>query len=282
MKYILVLCTALLSTMKVSSQGAFAKSGVKNAVDSIFFNILIFGTAAIIFSPGLRLLTPSILGYAVIYALCTVTFQITYTLALSSGNVSLAVMFANFGTLIPVLASCIMGERPPITRIIGIILTLCSLIIVAKPSQGSASRRAFVLSVAAMLCNGAGLTVQKLYASAGLSKDSSVFVACAYAFAALFCAIAYAALRLRGRKKSYSLGKRPIICAAAAGISLGAFLMLHTYAAGIVDGSFLYPAHAGCAILMSTLSGIIFFRDKLNKRQTVSFFLGLAAIILMN
>lgn len=56
----------------------------------------------------------------------------------------------------------------------------------------------------------------------------------------------------------------------------------NTYAAGIIDGSFLYPAHAGGAILLSTLAGIIFFRDKLTKRQMLSFVLGIVAIVLMN
>ncbi len=281
MKYLIILCTALLSTMKVACQSAFAKSGVKSAADSIFFNGLIFGTAAIFFSPSIASLTPGILVYAVLYAVCTVTFQITYTLALSGGNVSLAVMFANFGTLIPVLVSCALGERPSVARIVGILLTVCSLVIVVKPS-GSTSRKAFGFSIAAMLCNGAGLTVQKLFARARLSSNSASFVASAYACAAIFCGIVYLVMILRGKHKTFTLGKRPIICAAASGLSLGAFLTLHTYAAGIIDGSFLYPAHAGGAILLSTLAGVIFFRDKLTKRQMISFVLGLAAIVLMN
>jgi len=281
-KYLLVLCTALLSTAKVTCQGRFAKSGIKTAADSVLFNIIIFGTAALFFSPGLIYLTPPILCYAAIYAACTVAFQITYTMALSSGNVSLAVMFANFGTVIPVLVSCALGESPPFSRIIGITLIICSLIIVAKPSPRKSSGTAFFLSIAAMVLNGAGLTVQKLYASAQFSENSTVFTACAYAFAAIFCAAFYLVCRLYGMKKTFRIGKRPILWAAASGLALGCFFTLHTYAAGIVDGSFLYPSHSCSAILLSTVSGVIIFRDRLTKRQSLSFALGVVAIILMN
>ena len=282
MKYFLVLCTALLSTVKVTCQGRFAKSGVKSTADSVFFNALIFGTAALFFSHGLIFLTPSVLGYAVIYALFTAAFQITYTLALSCGNVSLAVMFANFGTVLPVIASCALGERPSPLRILGITLTMCSLIIVAKPSGGGSGMRTFVLSVTAMLFNGTALTVQKLYTAAKISDNNSAFVACAYVFSALFCLGVYFIMRCRGRRKTFSLGKKPLLWGAASGLALGTFLTVHTFAAGMVEGSFLYPAHSGLSILTSTLSGILLFHDKLSKRQTVSFLLGIAAIILMN
>ncbi len=282
MKYLLVLCTALLSTAKVSCQSAFAKKGVHTVADSIFFNAMIFIAAAIFFSPGLASLSYAVIPYAALYAACTVAFQITYTLALSSGNVSVAVMFANFGTLIPVLVSCALGERPSVTRIIGISLTVCSLVIMAKPSRGATSKKAILLSLAAMLLNGSGLTVQKLFARSGFTGGSTVFTAMAYAFAAIFCGTVYIILAANKNKRTFPLGVRPIAYAAAAGLSLGAFFTIHTYAAGVLDGSFLYPAHSGGAIILSTLAGVIIFRDKLTRRQIVSFILGIAAIILMN
>ena len=282
MKYLIILCTAFLSTAKVSCQSAFAKKGVKTAADSIFFNAMIFTAAALFFSPGLASLTPMVIPYAALYAACTVAFQVTYTLALSNGNVSIAVMFANFGTLIPVLVSLTLGECPSAVRLIGISLTVCSLVIMAKPSRGGISKRALATSLAAMLLNGSGLTVQKLFARSGFTGGSYVFTAAAYSFAAVFCAVVYIVLTMAKKRRTFSLGVRPIVCAAAAGLSLGAFFTVHTYAAGIIDGSFLYPAHSGGAILLSTLAGILLFRDKLTRRQMISFMLGLVAIVLMN
>ena len=53
MKYLIVFTTALLSTMKVSFQSSFAKKGVRTGADSVFFNMLIFTAAALLFCPYL-------------------------------------------------------------------------------------------------------------------------------------------------------------------------------------------------------------------------------------
>ena len=67
-----------------------------------------------------------------------------------------------------------------------------------------------------------------------------------------------------------------------AGAALACYLALNTYAARVIDGSFHYPAHSGGAILLSTLAGVLLFRDKLSRRQIAACTLGLVAIVLMN
>ena len=99
---------------------------------------------------------------------------------------------------------------------------------------------------------------------------------------ALLSAAVYAFLSLRGRKKTFAVTKKPILAALGAGCSLACFLALNTYAARVIDGSFHYPAHSGGAILLSTLSGVLLFRDKLSARQIVACILGICSIVLMN
>lgn len=281
MKYLIVFTTALLSTMKVSFQSSFAKKGVRTGADGVFFNMLIFMAAALLFCPYLFGAPLPVFLFAALYAVCNLTFQLTYTRALSEGNVSVAVMLANFGMLVPIAISCIFyGDRPSALRIVGIVLTVAAFLVTVKRGSSQGEKRYLAFALLAMLMNGASLSVQKLVGARGLGGFS--FVAASYLFCALLSAAVYAVLCLRGKKKTFAVTKHPVLAAIGAGASLACFLALNTYAAGVIEGSFHYPAHSGGAILLSTLAGVLLFRDRLSKRQIAACVLGLAAIVLMN
>jgi drug/metabolite transporter (DMT)-like permease len=281
MKYLLVLTTASLATAKMSFQSAFAKKGVRTGTDGVFFNMLIFFAAAMLFFPYLFAASGAVLLCGAIYAACNVAFQLTYTRALSEGNVSIAVMFANFGMLVPILVSCVFyGDRPSALRLFGIALTVLSFVVTVKPGSGKKERRYLLFALLAMLLNGLSLSVQKLAGKQGIGGLS--FVAASYLCCALLSLFVYAICALRGRRKTFKVTKRPVLFAALAGCSLAIYLAVNTYAAGVIDGSFHYPAHSGGAILLSTLAGVLIFHDRLSRRQVLACAIGLTAIVLMN
>ncbi len=281
MKYLLVFTTATLATMKVSFQSSFAKKGVHTAADGIFFNMLIFAASALLFFPYLFKASGAALLCGAIYAVCNVSFQLTYTRALAEGNVSVAVMFANFGMLVPIVLSCVLyGDRPSAIRIVGILLTAAAFLVTVKPGGSKGEKRYFAYALLAMLLNGASLSVQKLVGAQGIGGLS--FVAASYLCCTVLSGCVYAACALRGNRRSFKITKRPILAAIGAGCSLAVYLAVNTYAAGVIDGSFHYPAHSGGSILLSTLVGVLLFKDKLSGRQIAACVLGVTAIVLMN
>ena len=70
MKYLIVFGTASLSAMKMSCQSAFGKKGVKTNADGVFFNMLIFLSAALLFLPYLFSAKPIVFLYGAVYAVC--------------------------------------------------------------------------------------------------------------------------------------------------------------------------------------------------------------------
>ena len=133
MKYLIVFSTAMLSTMKVSFQGSFAKGGVKTGADSVFFNMLIFLAASLLFLPYLFSAPLITFLFGAVFVACNVSFLLPFTRALSEGNVSVAVMFANFGMIVPILLSCIVyNDRPSALRITGIVLTVIAFLVTVK------------------------------------------------------------------------------------------------------------------------------------------------------
>ena len=282
MDYLIIFGICLLATMKMSFQSSFAKKGVRTTSDSIFFISLIFAFSSLIFLPHIIYITPQILAYAVIYAVSSVAFQLIYTRALSEGNVSIAVMFVNFAMLIPVAISCtVFGERPSVFRIIGIALTVCAFLVTVKP-EGNTTKRQLFFCVLAMLANGVVSATQKFFGASEYSDRNYTFVSTAYLIAAIISVAVYAILAKSGHKRTFKMSRRPVLAALAAGVSLGLFLALNTYAVSTIDGTLLFPAHSGGTIVLSTVSGLLFFHDKLTVRQAASLALGTVAIVLMS
>ncbi len=282
MKYLIIFALCLISTVKMSCQSAFAKKGVKTSADSLLFISMIFAFSSLTFLPYLIYITPVIWGYAALFGICSVAFQLFYTRALSEGNVSLTVMIANFSMLIPVTISCVFfGERPSVLRIVGIALTICSFIAAVKP-EGKTTKRSLIFAILSMLANGALSTTQKFFSATEYSDKNLTFASASYLIASVLALLIYFVFAARGHKKTFQIGKKPLLAALGTGVSLGCFLALNTYATATIDGTFLFPVYAGGAIIFATVSGLIFFHDRFTVRQVISLVLGTCALVLMN
>lgn len=282
MKYLLVLLTSSLSATKVTLQGRLAKR-MHSVADGAFFNALIFLVAALLFSPSLLAASKLTWTYAAIYAVCNVVFQTVYAGALSRGNVSLAVMFANFGMLVPTAVSfAVWGDNPSLLRIIGIALIMVAFIFTLK--QGGEHKKGyFPLVIVAMLANGCGLTIQKIYATHSGEPSLLSFVAASYMLSAILSAsVCFVLSKTSASRVDWRLGSRQILCCVGAGAALALFLGVNMYAGKVVDGSFHYPTHSLCTMLLAILSSIVIFREKISVRQGIACGIGVTAILLMN
>ncbi len=282
MEYLIILATASLSTAKVSFQSLLAKREKTTPADRVFFTMLIFFAAALMFSPYLFTASLSTWLFALAYAVCNAAFQIFYICALARGNVSIAVMFANFGMILPIAMSFIIfGEYPSLLRVIGILL-IASVFILNLKGGREKKRGYFIFAIASMLTNGAGLCVQKLYAKFGDGGSVFGFVSASYLLGAFTCAAVWLVMMHKEKKSAPPVSPKTILPAAFSGISLALFLALNTYGAKIIDAGFQYPAHSCLAILLSSLSGVLLFKDKLSPKQWIACGIGIVAITLMN
>ncbi|MBO5755085.1 MAG: hypothetical protein J6R89_03390 [Clostridia bacterium] len=66
------------------------------------------------------------------------------------------------------------------------------------------------------------------------------------------------------------------------GATLAIFQWLNTYAISTIEGTFLFPAYSGGSIVLSTLIGIFFFKDKLSRKQACGILVGILAVVLLN
>jgi len=284
MYFLIILLLCILATTKVTIQSRFGKKMLSTRADGIIYNAAVFFTAAILFCADIPSASSGTWLFASAFALFTVIFQLSYTNALSLGNVSLTVMLVNLSMLLPVLLSVIVyNEHLTLGRIIGILLTVTSFILCvdAKP-ENRMSRSWLFLTVASILANGSIGITQKIFGASVFHNEKKAFVACSYMIAFLITLALYTVVHIK-EKNSTAYKKIPTyLFAALAGIVLAIFQWVNTYAISVMDGSFLFPIYSGGSIILSTLVGVLFFRDKLTSKQKISMVLGMVAVVIMN
>ncbi len=284
MQYLLIFLLSILASVKISFQSAFSKKTVKNTADILVFNFFVFLFSGLLFSIGIITVSPTVLGYAFFGAFFTVLFQLTYTKALSMGNVSLTTMIVNMGMVINVIISYLAYNEPMSwIRFLGIVLTLMTFVICtdfrnSKPSE----KKWYAYTICAMLATTSASGVQQAFSKSRYSAQNGAYVAAVYLLGSIFILFTYIFLKKKGEGKTFKIDKRVITLALATGICLGLYKFTSTYSMTVIDGTFFYPARAGGSIVFSALSGVLIFKDKLNAKQKLSVIIGIVAIILIN
>lgn len=284
MNYLIILAVCVLASMKVSFQSAFGKKNIKTSADALLFNVLVFAVSSLLFMPRVIGCSAGVWMYAVGPAVFALSYQFFYTNALSVGSVSLTVLIVNFSVVINVAISYIFYKEPlSALRITAIIFIIISFVIcIGTESDRKFSKKWLVNTLLAMISSSGGTIAQKIFGESRYRLETSAFVSCFYAIATILALGGYCVLRIKGNKKTFILNFNGIKYALAVGICLALFQVVNTYSLGIIDGTFYFPVYTGGTIILSTLSGVLIFKDKLNIRQISGIVIGIVSMVLMN
>lgn len=284
MNLLLIVALCTLATLKVSLQSHFGKKELKAPSDPTFYNGLVFLSSALLFARHISDASPKTWLFASVFAIFTVLFQLTYTHALSCGNVSLTVMMVNLGMLFPVLVSVFFYHEPfTVKHALGIALTVLSFALCVNLKEGGGvTKKWFLLATVATLSNAIINVTQKVFGSSELHTEKEAFVSASYAIAFLITLVIYAVSLLRKNDSTILKRWRVYVIAVSVGLVLAVFQWLYTYAISVIDGTLFFPIFSGGAILFSTVAGILFFKDKLTLKQGISIAVGVVAVVIMN
>ena len=285
MKYIIVLLLCVLAVTKLSIQGAFGKKNVRNSLDALVFNGVVFAVAALLFLPTVFGCSPAVWLYALPASVFTVAYQVFYTKALTMGSVSLTVLIANFAMVFNVLVSYFFfGDSMSPVRLSGIVITVISFIICTDFRNAQKKTKNWLtMAVLSLFTSSAGSVVSKFFGESPYKNESAAYVSCLYIVSAVLVCLFYLFMHIKGKKITFSKGPWNVIkYALGVGLSLALYQLIYTTALGKMDGTFLFPATTGSIIILSTLSGILLFKDMLPKKQVVGVVLGVIAVVMMN
>lgn len=280
----------VMAVLKITLQSGFSKKSDKSLYDSVFYNMFMFLMAAVFFSPFL--LNGSIerltLIQGIIMGILSVVFQFFYICAFSKGKMTLTVIINNFSMLLPIGVSYYMFNEPiGFMKSIGILLALVSLVLVtAKGKKESIAKKSdnmlwLACMVLVFLSNGFISINQKIYSKTAPNFQVFAFVAIAYISATVISAVILIAMKLLNHQNKSKLNSKMLISGASAGVIIGIFQCLNTYAASVIDGAVLYSSYNCATSILSAVVGRVLFKERLSKKQFVGVLIGIGSIVFL-
>ena len=292
LQFALLAGISVLGCVKVTLQGRMSRQYVHQTQDGVWFNGMLFAAIAVCLSLLFPLAVPNLstLLHAAAAGICVVAFQTSYALALASGPVSLTTLIVNFSVLLSAGFGMVMyGDRLYATQMIGIAALVVSMFLSVEKKEGEKKRhgRWLMLTLLAMLGDSGISFAQRMFNATPGARTPNMditFSAVMYLVASLLAFAFYFANTRCGLRSKSSIGfnRHVLLYAAAIAVVLSVYQKGMMLSVANIEGTFLYPTHAGLMSLIMSLIGIAFFRDKLTARQKWGIAWGILCVVLMN
>jgi len=270
-----VLCSSLVSIIMRLSEGH-----VKGRVSMLGMNYLMCMTVAGSLM-GFGNIAPQAEGLGrtaalglfngVLYLASFILLQLN----VRKNGVVLSSIFMRLGLLVPMLLSILVfGERPGAAQIVGFTIAVAAILLINTEKNGTQmSFRAGLILL--LLIGGCADGMSKVFEELGNSALSSQFLFYTFGTALVLCI----ALMLLRRE-------RPGLREAAFGLLIGIpnyfssrFLLM---ALKDVPAVIAYPTVSVATIVLVSLAGVCFFRERLGKRQWIAIGAILVSLVLLN
>ena len=274
------LILAIASSALVSITMRFSGSKIKNNLSMLAVNYIMCTFLAWVYT-GFGSLYPTVDGSltaAVFGAVNGVLYLAGFVLLqrnIRTNGVVLSATFIKLGLLVSMAVSVVFfGERPEIWQWAGFALAVTAIVLMNyRPGEGKAGNIAGLLLL--LLAGGGGDAMSKVFEELGNPALSDYFLVVTFGTALLFCLI----LCKAGKEK---MGRWEVLFGLLIGIPnffSAKFLLgaLQDIAAVIV-----YPVYSVATILTVTVTGILVFREKLEKKQWLALGMILVALVLLN
>lgn len=201
---------------------------------------------------------------------------IYYQKGIRENGAGLAGAFSKIGILIPMTVSILVwNEIPTVLQWSGIGISLLSILIVNLPEQSLDTEKIRFSLLALFLFSGLAEFSNKVFQKYGLIEDKMVFL-----FFVFLTAFVVSGFFLVSR------GKRPEPGAIVTGILVGMPNLFCSYflilALDGIKASVVFPVYTATTIVVINLGGYFLFNERLDKKERLSIYLIVVALVLIN
>lgn len=192
-----------------------------------------------------------------------------------TNGVVLSSTFIKLGLLVSMVVSVLFfGERPEIWQWTGFSLAVAAIVLMNyRPGEGKAGSAAGLILL--LLAGGGGDAMSKIFEELGNAAHSGHFLLYTFVVAFALCVVLCGAQKQRAGKWEWFFGLL---------IGIPNFFSAKFLLAALKDlaAVIVYPVYSVATILTVTVTGVLVFREKLEKRQWIALTMILIALILLN
>ena len=277
MNYFLLFFSIFLETAKTVVANLFSKQELKEDRDIFKFNwIFYLGSFLILLCFPSSLPSLYTVITATIFAVVTTASQYFCLQALRCGPMSLTTFIQGSNLLIPTFYGILFLSvipSPFFWPLLVLLLVAMALVLVSKVE--AVRLRWILLSLGTFLFTG-GIGIMQTIAN---PNEQIPFLQIAFALCALFNFAGQFLVKKTG-ESSFPLRSRTTVMAIGSGVAMGAVNRINLYLADptVMKTYIFFPIVNGGLIFLTTIAAVIFFREKLSRRQWVGLALGIAML----
>ncbi|MBQ6419611.1 MAG: EamA family transporter [Clostridia bacterium] len=271
----------------------YCKREIRNPRDLYVFNACSGAVSAVVLllislimgdfcAPSLYTLVLGIV-FGVATALCAVFGM----MALETGPLSYTNIISSCSMVIPALSGAVLfSETVSVWQYVGIAFMVVSfsLAVDKKNNEAGTSLKWFLLCMVAFFSNGAIGVMQKIHQNSPHKEELGVFLVIAFTVYVVFSicmALGYRKKGLACTVASPEKRRKLIVYAVISGFGVAACNQINMYLTGVMPAIIFFPVFNGTVMLLTTLIGILVWKEKLSKKQWVGIAAGGAAILLL-
>ena len=225
-----------------------------------------------------------LLGIA--FGIVTALQQITSLKALEQGPWAYTSVIISLSTLIPALSGMLFwSERILWPQIVGMVLIAGCLILSVnyKSDQKKASFQWLFYCLIAFVCTGMIGVMQKWHQNSDSKPELNAFLAIAFFVSFAYSAISWGVLQRRNRAKTGgALGYwLPTCLMIGGGICAAINNKLNLFLSGAMQSAVFFPIVNGGGLVLTTVTAVLFFRERLTSRQWIGLSLGILSVVFL-
>ena len=273
------LILAICSSAAISLIMRLSSHKVRNNVTMLAVNYLTcLGLAAFFTGGGFfpkDAALPGALGMGIVHGILYLASFVMFQQSVRRSGVVLSAIFMKLGLLVPMVISVFLfREIPGVLQIIGFVLAVAAIVLINFQRNTGASASALGL-LALLILGGSADAMSKVFEELGPGHLAEQFLLYTFLTAFILC------LALAAAKKQ-RLTRWELLFGFAIGIPNFFSARFLLAALNSLDAVIVYPTYSVATILLITLAGTAFFRERLKKRQWAALSIILLALVLLN
>lgn len=269
-----ILCSAMVSVgLRLSTNRVTYKMGM-TATNYLSCLVVAIGYAGLsgLFPNDVEL--PRSLGLGALNGVIYLGAFLLFQFNIRKNGIVLASIFMKLGLLVPIVVSILVfHESPGVLQVLGFITAIAAIILINYEPGHAVKLRMELLLL--LLGGGAVDVLSKVYDEVGSAALADQFLVATFAVALLLSLVMMALKKER-------FGKYELLLGVMIGIPNFFTAKLTLRALETVPAVVTYPTYSVGTILVVTLVGVLFFREKLRKQQYIAIGVILLALTLLN
>ncbi|MFY9146950.1 MAG: hypothetical protein WBI38_00985 [Bacillota bacterium] len=288
--YVLLAITLLLGLVYAILRNQYSKNVATRPSDHYSFislSSLVTAIVLILISGGVCHPSLFTIALGVGFGLLTVIASVSNLLALSIGPMSYTTVIATSSMIIPAMSGQVFwGEPVSVRQYVGIFLILVSLILSVdkEANEKGSSLRWLALCLVCFVATGMVGIAQKIHQSSAYRHELSEFLVIAFVVSTVLSLGVYRIYERRGQASGFiSSIRKPgaLLLAVATGVCFAVVNQINLYLAGAMESSVFFPIVNGGGLLLATISAIVIFGERLNRKRTYGLVIGLVGVALL-